>query len=279
MKKQLAQNTIITYQLILKKFEKDYKIFNTKNIIDFLKGASKTYISVCFSALKNKFQEQGNELLWINKLHNDFIYNSCTDLIRENKPLTDDEIAQIKNSNFTDKHIILFLIYTGIRADELINLKNEWDGSSVVIHFIGKGNQRRITFIPSFLFEWFKNTSLPTYYSKLQRIFKNCRQHLNWTRLFVPHTARYTFASLLNARGVNLTDIAKLMGHRDPKTTFRYLANDTNDLFKIWSMLFEPTYKIREINLLQQTIINKDNEIKILKNEIEALKTIRKECD
>src|SRR5579884_3165476 len=72
--------------------------------------------------------------------------------------ITETELAQLKQARFVKNDqvyhrnnlILDFLLYTGLRVSELVNLKHrDWQEQSLRIH--GKGNKIRQVLLPPFL--------------------------------------------------------------------------------------------------------------------------------
>jgi len=72
--------------------------------------------------------------------------------------ITEKELAQLKqakvekNPSIHERNnlILDFLLYSGVRINELINVKHQdWQGNQLKVH--GKGNKVRYIFLPEFL--------------------------------------------------------------------------------------------------------------------------------
>ncbi|MEG7978677.1 MAG: tyrosine-type recombinase/integrase [Mollicutes bacterium UO1] len=61
-----------------------------------------------------------------------------------------------KNNNERDRLILDFFFYTGLRINELVNIRHcDYQNKSLKVH--GKGNKFRFIPIPDFLTKYFKN--------------------------------------------------------------------------------------------------------------------------
>lgn len=57
----------------------------------------------------------------------------------------------------------------------------------------------------------------------VNRVLKDAALHLKWEKNISAHILRHSFASSLLAKGANIVDIQRLLGHSDLKTTSRYV--------------------------------------------------------
>lgn len=154
------------------------------------------------------------------------------------KYLTNEEIKTIlKNSNEEFKKIILFLLYTGLRLSEFVNLKwSDIDFNKKIIT-IQKTKSYKVRYIPlsdvveKILLSW-KSREKPCRYSGdyishyLIKLGKKLNIKLS------PHLLRHTFASRLVMQGVSLRVVQELLGHSDIKTTMVY-SHLAPDYYKI----------------------------------------------
>jgi integrase/recombinase XerD len=154
--------------------------------------------------------------------------------------------------NLKHKLIIKLLYSSGLRLQELINLKRkDLDFERNLINVKkGKGNKDRITLISESL-----KLDLLKYYSKenfkTEHVFEG--RNGKYTKKSVqkvldeagkrvrikvtPHMLRHSFATHLLESGTDLRHIQKLLGHSDLKTTEIYTHVSTKDLSKIKSPL------------------------------------------
>ena len=147
--------------------------------------------------------------------------------------------------------IIYTLIFTGIRAQELLNLNCEdirIQDRSLLIKF-GKGNKERLIPLldcqhidalekylkdrvrlkrvsPCFFLQ--VRSDRPMTYKALQLLVEKLRARSGI--YFFPHMLRHTFATLMLEGGADLVAIKEMMGHSDIKTTMIYLTATTAHL-------------------------------------------------
>ena len=147
--------------------------------------------------------------------------------------------------------IIYTLIFTGIRAQELLNLNCEdirLEDRSLLIKF-GKGNKERLIPLLDYqhmdaLEKYLKDrdrlkrvsprfflqvrSDRPMTYKALQLLVEKLRVRSGI--YFFPHMLRHTFATLMLEGGADLVAIKDMMGHSDIKTTMIYLTATTAHL-------------------------------------------------
>jgi len=170
------------------------------------------------------------------------------------KVLSKKEIKALIDNTSNIKHrLIIKLLYSsGLRLQELINLKRkDLDFDRNLIHIVkGKGNKDRITILSNSI-----KTDLLRYFSKSEfntpyvlegrhgRYSKKSVQNvLNRAgkRIGVkvhPHMLRHSFATHLLEAGTDIRHIQKLLGHTDLKTTQIYTKVSVKHLARIKSPL------------------------------------------
>ncbi|CAI2165503.1 15614_t:CDS:2 [Funneliformis geosporum] len=135
--------------------------------------------------------------------------------------------------------ILDLLFYTGIRVNELINLRHcDYQNESLKIK--GKGNKIRYIPIPVFLAKHFNGgtdylfkTRTGKRIEKIQiriMIYKKTKK-AGINKHISPHTFRRSFATILNKKEVRLTIIQKVLGHNDIQTTSSYIHNSREEIY------------------------------------------------
>lgn len=160
-------------------------------------------------------------------------------------PFSQVEIDKLRSacSNKRDRAMIELLLATGVRVSEFCDLRIEdIDFSKKAIRIRhGKGNKERYTYFTDLAYEHLVSylteygiTSGPLFINKQKKGVApgGVRHMLNViaARAGVndvhPHRFRRTFATGLASRGMDITEIQKLMGHTNINTTMIYVAMD-----------------------------------------------------
>ena len=146
--------------------------------------------------------------------------------------------------------VIYTLVFTGIRAQELLNLNLEdvrFEDRSLFIR-CGKGKKDRLIPLDSqvitVLQQYLKDRDRlgrqhprfflqvrgdrPMTYKALQMLCEKLRAKSGI--YFYPHMLRHTFATLMLEGGADLVSIKTMMGHSDIKTTMIYVTATTQHL-------------------------------------------------
>jgi integrase len=168
------------------------------------------------------------------------IKNPCTGIYKLNvlsriKTLSDDDIEKLINAatNKLTKDIITFLIYTGARIGEALNLKwDDIDFKSEVIQMRGT-KTKTDRFIPisdqlkEVIFNIDKNSGYLFSYkdgAKIKSIrtsFKTACRNAGIKDLHI-HDLRHVFASKMVMNGTSLYITGELLGHKSMQMTKRY---------------------------------------------------------
>ena len=176
---------------------------------------------------------------------------------RKNRHLPDilsrEEIAKMIRLTTNAKHkaIIAVLYSSGVRLEELLNLKvNEIDSNRMLIRVRnGTGNKSRDTLLAhqtleilrdyyrlchplEYLFESFR-AGVAYSATSVQNVVQRSVQRAGVTKHIHTHSLRHTFATHLLEQGANLKVIQKLLGHASLRSTMIYLhlaRTDYNDV-------------------------------------------------
>lgn len=234
---------------------KEIKLYHLQNFINELKEKNlssgtlsqvKSNLNMIFNyALKNEF---------INKNIVPFVELGKKEKVIDRKIFTDEEINILwenKGDKITD--IILILIYTGMRINELLHLKNKninleerylITGSKT---YAGKDRlipinykilpliTKRMSINHEYLLYSRNNT--PLIYNNFRVDFKEKLKELGIQEHTV-HDTRHTFATLLSNLNANSTAIKNIIGHSDYKMTEKvYTHKDKEQLKKAIDLL------------------------------------------
>jgi integrase/recombinase XerD len=189
-----------------------------------------------------------------------------------------------------DKAVCAAMFLSGLRRAELIALKPEdldwvtpkitvrraWQNIGSKDKILGptKGKRERRVFFDPVLQEAIEN--LWKEYGKHEYVFswidgipvsriwiyKHFKQWLKRAgiktegRDIVPHSARHSLASLLEARGVSLHNIQDLLGHSDLKTTKIYLHTTEKTIRDIGTKITEAREKAQQEQKEEQKVLN-----------------------
>ena len=141
---------------------------------------------------------------------------------------SDDEIGRIKDIDDNMAHIILFLIYTGLRAGEFCNLTEDDIDEDMVMHVRASKTEAGIREVP--LSDKALNLlPLPHFddYYNLKYYFTIWRDKHGFDRTL--HCTRYTTVSLLVSAGVDDRIIKSIVGHKGNDVTSKIYTKITNE--------------------------------------------------
>jgi integrase/recombinase XerD len=159
------------------------------------------------------------------------------------QPHSRSEVARLiqVTSNIKHRTLLMTAYGTGLRVEELVQLRSEDIRSERNLTFVrkGKGNKERFTLLSAQLLEqlrrywrevrpegWlFMNQQRTDHYSisSAQHVYYNAKDKAGITSGHGIHTLRHSFATHLLEAGVDLITIQRLLGHTDLKTTAKYL--------------------------------------------------------
>ncbi len=157
-----------------------------------------------------------------------------------------DKLLDAARSNIRDFSIISFILFTGVRVSELVNLKiNNVNIKESYIKVKGKGEKERMIPLSDelsvLLKEYLKQRNTDSdflFISKfsdkftplsIQLIVKKYSKKANLQKKVSPHKLRHTFATLALEAGVSPITISELLGHSSLNTTMKY-THVTNKL-------------------------------------------------
>ncbi|CAI2181523.1 16822_t:CDS:2 [Funneliformis geosporum] len=166
-----------------------------------------------------------------------------------------EELEQLKatqtktkpKTNQRNKLILDFLFYTGLRVNELINIRHS-DYQKGLLRILGKGNKVRYVLLPEFLTKYFdpysknylfltRNGKKLTKGQNRRNIKRKCRQ-AGIKKNISPHSFRRSLATNLYNSGGKLETIQKQLGHTSLDTTLGYIYNDYQTLYADYSKLW-----------------------------------------
>ena len=253
----LSEKSLAHYSYILKRMLADEKVSPAMATVDHLRhwlaselerGVSENTLRGCRDAMSSCFGWLWREGL-IQK-------NPCANLepIKcpklEKKPFDSVEIELIKEAcdNLRDKAIVCFLLATGCRVSEAVQLnRNDIDFVSKEVTVFGKGAKERTVYLDDVAADILKRY-LASRTDDSVALFPgraSARLQPNGVRAMLkklektsgvpnihPHRFRRTFATNLSRRGMAIEEIQKLLGHKSLNTTLKYVCTD-NDKVKM----------------------------------------------
>ena len=250
--KNLSSNTIRLYLNVLDKFPQE---FSTNNLKEYFRNSLKKY-----EATSLKVQQYAlNSYLKFKKLTVE--WERIARIIPKTQrkffdTITEEELKLLKlakvekNSKIHERNnlILDFLLYSGLRINELVNIKHQ-DWQSNQLRILGKGNKVRFVLLPEFLITHF-NPNSSDYLFTNQRGNPIKAEYIRWLlkarsekagiqKNITPHTFRRSFATLLYRNGAQLLTIQQLLGHSSVQTTEKYIQNDFEYVYADYSRLWK----------------------------------------
>ena len=257
---------------------KPFKEFSNSRGIDYFNQVNNNFITLYIQKLKYMGNENQtiNKRLSLVKMVMTYLYTngyiSSFELIfpklevhqKEIQTISDNQIKELltySKNRLDDKRylIVILLISTGIRRNELVNIlaKNiDFDNSRIFLEYTKNKKYRYIWFDndtkciikrilaknsqKTYLFENKLGLQMsPSYVTQLLFFLK---KELNFSVLS-PHKLRHTYATYLLKNGANQEEVRRLLGHSDFKMTKRYIDYIDTDLQKA-------NYKYNPLNLM-----------------------------
>ena len=168
--------------------------------------------------------------------------------------LNKEEVSKMFESTLNLKHrlVLMFLYYSGIRLNELVNLK--WEDIDIergTIHLkTAKGEKERVIFfhekLKSFI-EYFNLKKdecvfISNFGKKyddrtVQLIVRNASRKAGISKQVTPHVLRHSFATHLLEAGADIRHIQKLLGHSNLQATQVYTHVANKDIQKLANLL------------------------------------------
>ena len=170
---------------------------------------------------------------------------------RQRVPLSDYELEQLREACVTkrDKAIIEVFYSTGCRVDELIKLdKQDVDFAKGEVQLFGKGSKHRVSYLSAhsaialnnylnsrldnndalFVSERSPHNRLTK--AGIEKIVRELGEKSGIQRRVYPHLIRHTTATMALQRGMDVTEIQRLLGHSNVATTMIYAKVDQNNV-------------------------------------------------
>jgi integrase len=254
-----ATNTYLCYQGTIERILKQAPEYRTKPITDIqeieiqklLNTLSLVYSKSTLRKVRTVFHEAFDAAVRNNDCSRNPI-NCLTIPKRASekkvRALTYAEQKQVESAAIKDPlgHIVIFLLYTGLRASELCNLQwKDYDQSGEKIHINMSKTSAGIRAIPllpiakkiieqrpHFCDYIFTSTiKKPVTKTVLQKLSYRMRRAtgINW---ITTHVYRHSFATRLVEKGVNYKALAALLGHTDIAFTLQRYTDAEEDFLR-----------------------------------------------
>lgn len=152
----------------------------------------------------------------------------------------EEQSALIKSArNLRDKALIMTILSSGLRASEILNLKEDDLYRRSLIVSRGKGGKPRVTFIDPLteksireyhhkrevdsIFVFTNSFGKPLSRQYLSRMISETALRAGIKKRVSAHTLRHSFATNMLRKGARIEDVQPLMGHSNISTTRLYM--------------------------------------------------------
>lgn len=152
----------------------------------------------------------------------------------------EEQCALIKSArNLRDKALIMTILSSGLRASEILNLKEDDLYRRSLIVSRGKGGKPRVTFIDPLteksireyhhkrevdsVFVFTNSFGKPLSRQYLSRMISETALRAGIKKRVSTHTLRHSFATNMLRKGARIEDVQPLMGHSNISTTRLYM--------------------------------------------------------
>lgn len=163
---------------------------------------------------------------------------------KQRKPFTAAQIEQIKGFNHKYNDIVIILLYTGFRINELLEMKKENVNLKDRYFYGGKktvNGKTRYTPIHDAILptveRYYNSNKEYLFEHKDKKIAYRTFMTVYWERLkehlgtdHTPHCTRHTFITQADKCGLNKTKVKKIVGHASSDVTDHYTHTDIQEL-------------------------------------------------
>lgn len=144
------------------------------------------------------------------------------------------------------KAILLFMLYTGVRKSEIINLKRDdidLDNNTAIIKLPTKTKTEGLVFYPDMvkqaLIDYFntepeKTNAFNISRNKINWIFKRLNDYVPSGKKLTPHIMRHSFGAMLAKNMIDIRVAQKLLRHKSLHTTLIYYDPDIETIKDIY---------------------------------------------
>lgn len=163
---------------------------------------------------------------------------------KSRKPFTLDQIEQIRQFNHKYNDIVIILLYTGMRINELLTIEKEnvnLEGKYMIGGLKTPSGKKRLIPIHDEIFElvkeYYHNSSTYLIEHKRKRVVYRTFMTVYWERLKeylgtdqTPHCTRHTFVTQADNCDFNKTILKKIIGHSTGDITDHYTHKEIQQL-------------------------------------------------
>ena len=250
-----SKKTLSYYSGVIRRFREKIHVPLKKITVYHLRGYLKDYMQ---TGVTDTTVESVREVLcaFFGWLYNERLLetNPCANLgaIKCQKvvkmPYSEVDLEKVKESCKTDrdKAIVMFLISTGCRINEMCGLNRNsinFTEGECIVH--GKGNKDRTVYLDNVALLYLKRyldsrtDDVPALFigqrnerltpGGVRYMLRNVKSRCGVDRVH-PHRFRRTFATNLINRGMPIQDVAAILGHTKIDTTMKYVYIDRRSL-------------------------------------------------
>ena len=165
---------------------------------------------------------------------------------KQRQPFTLEQIEKIRSFNHKYTDIVIILLYTGLRINELLEMKKENVNIEERYLYGGKktkAGKTRITPIHDDIFDlvkkYYDNSNVYLIENNGSYVKYRTFMTVYWERLkkylgtdHTPHSTRHTFITFADKCNLNRTIVKKIVGHSRQDVTDRYTHKEIKDLLE-----------------------------------------------
>lgn len=256
-----VKNYNYTFNEFFNFIDKNYKNIVKSDIREYLiykkdDGAKNSTLTNKINTLSSLFSWLKEEKYIDNNPMKKIIKPKFNDTKRKHLTPKEIELIRLEIDNLFDLTLFELLYSSGIRVSEAVELNwenLEFDNRELTV-VNGKGNKDRVTKFSvktAILLqryrekrednsEWVFQSQLKRRMSKesIERHIKNLGKDANLSIKVTPHRLRHSFATLCSEKGIDIHIIKQLLGHKDLKTTMKYISIGKNNITHQYDIAF-----------------------------------------
>jgi len=154
-------------------------------------------------------------------------------------------LSLVSNDYHEKEQLLKIMFFTGLRPNELCNLKTSDVDlvKNIIVVKNGKGDKDRTIPLTKEIYNMLCDRKteyvFDIKYQSLCYFFKKIQRELRLGYEVTPYIMRRSFAKHCATNGLNLSVIARVMGHSNIKTTQIYVNPDDNMVKEAWDKIFK----------------------------------------